>query len=69
MEGVECGELASQMGERGICVRFSLHCAPLAHKTAGTLDTGTVRFSFSSMNTISEILKASDINDYYFKKM
>ena len=30
----------------GIALRAGLHCAPLAHKSAGTLDTGTVRASF-----------------------
>ena len=39
--------LAQRLGERGVCVRSGLHCAPLAHESAGTLETGTVRFSFS----------------------
>ena len=39
--------LAQRLGERGVCVRSGLHCAPLAHESAGTLKTGTVRFSFS----------------------
>ena len=30
----------------GIALRAGLHCAPLAHRSAGTLDTGTVRISF-----------------------
>ena len=30
----------------GIALRAGLHCAPLAHRSAGTLDTGTVRVSF-----------------------
>ncbi|MBQ4550083.1 MAG: aminotransferase class V-fold PLP-dependent enzyme [Oscillospiraceae bacterium] len=30
----------------GIALRAGLHCAPLAHKSAGTLQTGTVRISF-----------------------
>jgi selenocysteine lyase/cysteine desulfurase len=29
-----------------IALRAGLHCAPLAHRSAGTLDTGTVRASF-----------------------
>lgn len=37
-------------GRREICVRAGLHCAPLAHRTAGTFETGTVRLSFSAMN-------------------
>ena len=39
--------IAQRLGERGICVRSGLHCAPTAHESAGTLSTGTVRFSFS----------------------
>ncbi len=42
----DCEELAEALGERGICVRAGLHCAPLAHESAGTLDTGTVRVCF-----------------------
>ena len=35
----------------GIALRAGLHCAPLAHKSAGTLDTGTVRVSFGWSST------------------
>ena len=42
----DCEEVASMLAERGIAVRAGLHCAPLAHKSAGTLETGTVRVSF-----------------------
>ena len=31
--------------------------APLAHESAGTLETGTVRFSLSAFNTEREILE------------
>ena len=41
-----CEELAEILGKQGICVRAGLHCAPLAHESAGTLKTGTVRVSF-----------------------
>ena len=30
----------------GIALRAGLHCAPLAHQSAGTLETGTIRASF-----------------------
>ena len=43
---IDCEELAQLLGERGIAVRAGLHCAPLAHESAGTLDTGTVRISY-----------------------
>ena len=41
-----CEELAEFLGKQEICVRAGLHCAPLAHTSAGTLQTGTVRVSF-----------------------
>ena len=35
----------------GIALRAGLHCAPLAHESAGTLQTGTVRVSFGWSST------------------
>jgi len=43
---IDCEDAASLLAESGIAVRGGLHCAPLAHESAGTLDTGTVRLSF-----------------------
>ena len=43
---MDCEELAELLGKRQIAVRAGLHCAPLAHESAGTLQTGTVRVSF-----------------------
>jgi len=54
-------EMASLLAERGVAVRGGLHCAPLAHKSAGTVDSGTVRFSFSPMNNKAEIMRTSQI--------
>lgn len=42
----DCEEFADALARRGFAVRAGLHCAPLAHESAGTLDTGTVRVSF-----------------------
>lgn len=42
----DCEETAQLLARQGIAVRAGLHCAPLAHESAGTLDTGTVRISF-----------------------
>jgi len=47
--------LGTALAERGVAVRSGLHCAPSAHRSAGTLDTGTVRLSFSDFNTPEEI--------------
>ncbi|MBQ7415690.1 MAG: aminotransferase class V-fold PLP-dependent enzyme [Oscillospiraceae bacterium] len=46
LPAMDCEELAQRLAQRGIAVRAGLHCAPLAHKSAGTLGTGTVRISF-----------------------
>lgn len=35
----------------GIMVRAGLHCAPCAHRTVGTVDTGTVRVGLGCFNT------------------
>jgi len=45
---VDCEEAAQLLAARGIGVRAGLHCAPLAHESAGTLETGTVRISFGA---------------------
>lgn len=46
---LDCETLAAQLGQRGVCVRSGLHCAPLAHESASTLETGTLRMSFSPL--------------------
>ena len=40
----DCQTLCDRL--EGIALRAGLHCAPLAHRSAGTLDTGTIRVSF-----------------------
>ena len=50
-------EVGTRLAEQGIAVRTGLHCASFAHKSAGTLDTGTVRVSFSDFNTRSEVYR------------
>ena len=54
-EGTDCEDVGQALGRMGIAVRAGLHCAPLAHCTAGTLETGTVRVSFSAFNTPQEV--------------
>jgi len=51
----DCETAAEALGRRGIAVRAGLHCAPLAHESAGTLDSGTVRVSFGYRNNRKEI--------------
>ncbi len=42
----DCETVTEKLASRGICLRAGLHCAPLAHESAGTLNTGTIRVSF-----------------------
>ena len=53
--------LGQALSERGVAVRAGIHCAPLAHRTAGTVDTGTVRLSFSDFNTPEEVFQVLEI--------
>ena len=39
----------------GVAVRSGLHCAPWAHRTLGTLETGAVRFGVGHGNTDEDI--------------
>lgn len=55
VDRLDCEEVGGRLGALGFAVRAGLHCAPLAHETAGTLDTGTVRVSLSAFNTENEI--------------
>ena len=55
LRGLDCDEAASALSEEGICLRSGLHCAPLAHKSAGTLETGTLRLSLSPFVTRREL--------------
>ena len=48
-------ELGEALGSLGVCVRAGLHCAPLAHESAGTIETGTVRLSLSPFNSPAEL--------------
>lgn len=55
LSSMDCEEVGSALSQRGVAVRSGLHCAPMAHNSAGTLDTGTVRASFSIFNTNREV--------------
>lgn len=57
VEGLDAESIGSALAERGFAVRTGIHCAPSAHRTAGTLDTGTVRVSFSDFNTPEEVAR------------
>ncbi|MDR7871398.1 MAG: aminotransferase class V-fold PLP-dependent enzyme [Tissierellaceae bacterium] len=56
VKDIDSSEISYILDDKyNIAVRPGLHCAPLAHKTIGTLNQGTVRFSFGMYNTFEEI--------------
>ena len=61
VDGWDCEELGERLAAQGAAVRAGLHCAPLAHRTAGTLKTGTIRLSMSAFNTPCEAARFAAI--------
>ena len=60
-ERLDADHLAGQLDERwGIAVRPGLHCAPWAHQSAGTLDTGALRFGLGWDSTDRDVDIALD---------
>ena len=55
----DCETVAEKLAEEGICVRSGMHCAPTAHESAGTIKTGTVRFSFSPFVSARQVKEAA----------
>ncbi|MBR2047564.1 MAG: aminotransferase class V-fold PLP-dependent enzyme [Oscillospiraceae bacterium] len=55
--GCDCQEGAARLAGQGFALRAGLHCAPLAHRSAGTLETGTIRLSVG-MDTPEEAVQA-----------
>lgn len=48
-------KVAGNLSKLGFAVRGGLHCAPLAHKALGTINSGAVRVSVATFNKKSEI--------------
>ncbi len=56
INGLDCITAAALLNdEYGIAVRSGLHCAPSAHKSLGTLKSGSIRFSFGYFTQKREI--------------
>jgi cysteine desulfurase family protein len=55
-ESIDADRLAFALDKRwGIAARAGLHCAPWAHRTMGTLDTGALRLGIGYGNTADDI--------------
>lgn len=55
-----CERVCEELSVRGFSARGGLHCAPLAHRTIGTEDIGTVRISSGYFNTKQDIDRLID---------
>lgn len=56
LKGVDSATVSDCLWEDyAIAIRPGYHCAPLMHETLGTKSQGTLRFSFSSFNTLEEV--------------
>ena len=54
--GMDSGAVSHLLDrDYGIACRAGLHCAPWAHRTLGTIETGAVRLSPGFFNTITEV--------------
>lgn len=60
ISGLSSSDIASQLARYGLVVGSGLHCAPLAHETLGTLDSGLVRLSVGVGQTDAEIDESID---------
>lgn len=56
IEGYDSGTVSDLLSQEcDIATRPGAHCAPRMHQALGTTETGAVRFSFSSFNTMEEV--------------
>ncbi|MCL2367520.1 MAG: aminotransferase class V-fold PLP-dependent enzyme [Oscillospiraceae bacterium] len=69
VDGLDCEAIAAELGTMDVGVRAGLHCSPLAHKSAGTIESGTVRVSFSAFNTEGEVERFLRICEKTRKKL
>lgn len=55
INGINSEQISYYLAEKGICVRGGYHCSYLAHKSLGTIESGTVRISPSFFTKIDDI--------------
>ena len=60
--------VADNLNDNGIAVRAGLHCAPLVHKTLGTLSQGAVRASIGVDNTDKDVAKLGSVLEDILKR-
>lgn len=63
--GFDCEQLCALLSDRGFALRAGFHCAPNAHLTLGTYETGGVRLSLGRNNTKKEIDRFLSVLDSF----
>jgi len=69
VRGMDCEAAAAELARLGVAVRAGLHCAPRAHLSGGTWESGTVRISFSAFNTKRDVDGFLNKLEYISKKV
>ena len=60
VEHLEAGDLADRLeSDYGVLTRPGIHCAPLAHRTIGTMPGGTCRLSFGPFTSEAHVRHAA----------
>ncbi len=60
IEHLEAGDLADRLeSDYGVLTRPGIHCAPLAHRTIGTMPNGTCRLSFGPFTAEAHVRHAA----------
>lgn len=61
VSGHDCVDVATRLDrEYNIATRAGLHCAPMAHRTLGTISSGLLRFSTGYFNSKEDISGAAE---------
>jgi cysteine desulfurase family protein len=55
VKDIPSSDVVAYLDKQGVCVRGGIHCAILAHKQIGTVETGAVRVSLNVYNTKEEV--------------
>lgn len=61
VDGKLCDDVVNTLSKKGFATRGGLHCSPLAHKSKGTIDIGTVRISVGAFNNLSQAKKLCEV--------
>ncbi len=61
LKSMDCVDAAARLdSEYHIAVRSGLHCAPMAHRSMGTIGSGLLRISVGAFNTEEDIDRAAE---------